>query len=382
MLIIALFAFYVRGAVAEEVALPWDELSFESSDLAAPAFKQLMQEVYAPFGGWESFIEVEREGVRIVKGEDGKTIFVPFSVGPTKSRPVLELDGMRIVLDPGHIGGEWAELEERSFSIEGRGPVKEGELVLATALRMKSRLESLGADVFLTRENSKPVTSSRLDDFLVEATGILIERDDVSVADFEEESLALAARLFYRTAEIKARADLVNNEIKPDLAIALHINAVSWEDPDNPALSDVDNGHILVNGGYLPSELDELDHRFYLLNRLSKGYHDVEIPLAETIAEVMVEYTGLEPYKYGGNNAKLVQGSEYVWARNLLANRLFDCPVVFMEPWIANSKQVFEWALLGDYDGTKLVNGVEKESLPVSYSNFVVEGLVRYCEGR
>ena len=68
-----------------------------------------------------------------------------------------------------------------------------------------------------------------------------------------------------------------------------------------------------------------------------------------------------------------------VWARNLLANRLYECPVVFLEPYVANSKDVFARIRAGDYSGKKEVAGKMRVSLAEEYVDAVIAGLVAHA---
>jgi hypothetical protein len=66
---------------------------------------------------------------------------------------------------------------------------------------------------------------------------------------------------------------------------------------------------------------------------------------------------------------------EGVWARNLLANRIYEAPVVFLEPYIANSEVVYQRIQLGEYSGTKIINGELRSNLILEYAESVVYGL-------
>ena len=59
------------------------------------------------------------------------------------------LAGFHIALDPGHLGGTWAQMEERWFKIDDAPPVQEGDMTLRVARLLAPRLESLGAKVSL-----------------------------------------------------------------------------------------------------------------------------------------------------------------------------------------------------------------------------------------
>ena len=68
----------------------------------------------------------------------------------------------------------------------------------------------------------------------------------------------------------------------------------------------------------------------------------------------------------------------YLYARNLLANRLYKAPVVFLEPYVMNSGPVWRRIQMGDYSGQKLVDGTLRKSLIAEYTAGVAGGLARY----
>ena len=158
--------------------------------------------------------------------------------------------------------------------------MQEGDLTLATAKHLKPLLEKLGAKVTLVRESTHPVTTERTEDFL---------------PDFPNR--AQANKLFYRTSEIRARAALVNNDIKPDLVLCLHYNAEAWTNPINPWASR-NHFHILVNGAYMPGEIALEDQRFEMLRHLYTQSTRRALPLARTISDVFLRETDLIPYHY------------------------------------------------------------------------------------
>ena len=93
----------------------------------------------------------------------------------------------------------------------------------------------------------------------------------------------------------------------------------------------------------------------------------------------MARETGLPPYAYPTTNSTTKVGtSGYVYARNLLATRLYRCPVVYCEPYVMNSKDVFARIQAGDYEGTRNINGVERKSIFREYADSVADGLVEY----
>jgi hypothetical protein len=245
------------------------------------------------------------------------------------------LNGFRIALDPGHLGGTWAKMEERWFKIGKAPPVQEGDLTLRVAQLLKARLESLGAKVTLVREKADPITPYRPSDFdetarkFLERAGITKPRENFDgPADPEKEQTVGWQRelMFYRNSEIRRRASLVNYRLQPDLVLCLHFNAEPWGDPGDPTLVDNNHLHLLVNGAYLPNEVELDDERFEMLEKLLSRSFPEELELAETIAGAMAKATGLPPYHYKTENVTAIGANGYVYARNLMATAALSLP--------------------------------------------------------
>jgi hypothetical protein len=92
----------------------------------------------------------------------------------------------------------------------------------------------------------------------------------------------------------------------------------------------------------------------------------------------MARVTGLPPYQYSSPNAKSVGISGYVWARNLLANRLYECPVIYIEPYVMNSQDFFARIQAGEYAGLRNFGGVMRPNIFEEYAQGVVDGLADY----
>src|SRR5262249_48357423 len=220
-------------------------------------------------------IKEDRGGI-IMNGDGEKFFTLRFAAGdsarklvprlwrPAKSlssaRRDKPLSGLKIALDPGHLGGSWAKMEERWFQVGNSKPVQEGDLTLRVAQLLARRLRDLGAKVSFVRSIDEPTTSKRPDDFRELARKILIKNgvpqphaDVLDSTDPEKEKTIRwqSEILFYRYSEIRRRAALVNFKLHPDLVLCLHFNAEGWGDPSNPMLTDANHLHLLVNGSYL-----------------------------------------------------------------------------------------------------------------------------------
>jgi N-acetylmuramoyl-L-alanine amidase len=382
----------------------WSVLEHYQRTITRDEFAGLIYNVYCTHGFAPDLIEINHDAARILMHRATQKFFtlrfaandaarepVPRLWRPAKAlpppKPDKPLSGLRIALDPGHLGGRWAKMEERWFQVNHSQPVQEGGLTLKVARLLAPRLRKLGAKVTLVRSNDEPITDKRPDDFRELARKILITNgvpqpcpDVLDPSDPEKEKTIRwqSEILFYRYSEIRRRAALVNLRLHPDLVLCLHFNAEDWGDPNNPTLTDVNHLHLLVNGSYLPDELELDDERFEMVRRLLSRVYDEELPMADTIALAMARQTGLRPYEYPTANTTKVGTSGYVYARNLLATRLYRCPVVYCEPYVMNSRDVFARIQAGDYEGARNINGVARKSIFCEYADSVVDGLLEY----
>jgi len=381
----------------------WKALAKFQKTITHDEFEQLLR-VYCPHEANEAFIRVDPDVACILQDRDAQSWFTlrfatsaatrqnfPRTWRPAKSLPRRRkagvLSGIKIALDPGHIGGEWAKMEERWFKSGDAAPVEEGEMTLKVARMVAEKLRGLGARVSFVREKTEPVTPFRPNDFretaraMLKASGTENPPEEFQGPDdpLKEQTVRWHSEiLFYRTSEIRERARRVNQKLRPDLVLCLHFNAEAWGDERNPTLTDKNHLHLLVNGSYSPAEIEFDDERFEMLERLLGRNYDEEIQIADTAATAMAKTTGLPPYQYTTDNATRVGTSGYVYSRNLAATRLFRCPVVYFEPYVMNSTEVFARIQAGDYEGTRAINGVERPSIYREYADGVVEGLVEY----
>lgn len=381
----------------------WQNLQRYQKTIARDEFAQLLQTVYAP-KGTDNLVQVDDRSARIVTDNekhdaltlrfaDQKPRKLPTSYWRTLDRvrgatPQRPLTNLRVALDPGHIGGEWAKMEERWFQVGMAPPVEEGEMTLRVAQLLAKKLKACGADVSFVRNQNRPATPLRPDDLREVARTVLTKagvNDPVeNYTDAADEQKEKSVRwqselLFYRQSEIRYRARRVNEILQPDLVLCLHFNAEAWGDPKNPTLLDKNHFHILVNGSYSPEELAHDDVRYEALRRLLSRVYREELPLADSMAATFARETGLPPYEYTTDTVTKVGSSGYVYARNLLATRLFRCPVIYFEPYVMNSNEVFARVQAGEYEGERDFNGIQRKNIFQEYADGVADGLVEYC---
>ena len=382
----------------------WSELEKYQETMTHDRFVELINHVYCTRGFSPDMIKIDADSATILTDKTTKTLFkLRFARTNADAKPVVNswtatkslppkneaepLSDLRIALDPGHLGGEWAKMEERWFQIGSEEPVREGDMTLLVARLLASRLQALGATVALVRDKAEPVTPNRPDDFkqiardVLRRAGIEKPREDFDgpADSLREQTVRWQSELlFYRNSEIRRRANVVNFRLHPDLALCLHFNAEPWGDPKNPKLVENNHVHLLVNGAYLQAELDYDDERHEMLEKLLSSAFIEESGLAEVLAGSLASTTELPPYHYKTENVTPLGKSGYIYARNLIATRLYRCPTLYLEPYVMNSRDVYQRIQAGDYEGTRKINGVVRPSIYREYVEAVANGLTEY----
>lgn len=186
------------------------------------------------------------------------------------------LAGLRVVIDPGHMGSPFWNDKDGKFVKFGGKTVAEGELTLWTAKLLANELEALGATVLLTRTTTDPVTTYTWDDFNPSAQ--LANYYYKSLDDWMPKYLALSdAELVRRLPsapevvkmkgfsgkvylflqeDMNARAKIVD-AFKPDVFIDLHFDSQKTD----ALQSSRDDVSVYVPGGIRKNETGAINQR-------------------------------------------------------------------------------------------------------------------------
>jgi len=374
----------VASAKLTDLADPpdWSRLNSFQKSISKQEFLRQLNEVYCPRKSWWSpWIEIEENRARIRKkaGSDEwyDLHFLESNETSNLTLSRFQISGSKILIDPGHIGGDFSEMEGRHFAIGDDEPVKEGELALSVALKLKSELEKKGAVVSLSRKVNQPVTQLRPKNFKELAETWFSRMEWLQKLPPEERSKRIQKRqelYFYRVSEIMARSEKIRKS-RPDLVLCIHLNAAPWPDPDNKSLVDRNDYHVLVNGCYMGGEIAYDNQRFEMIWRLLHRWEGTERLIAEHMSQAFSQETRLPAFAYKGPNALKVGKVEGVWARNLLANRIYEAPVIFLEPYIANSEEVYQRIQGVGSDLHDTNEGQSRKSIVQEYVDAVLLGL-------
>jgi len=395
----------------------WSALQGYQQTISRKEFTRLVDQVYSIDGAFWNYADIDDNSVTIFSDTAKKhSLFTlhfaasesaraplpyHYQTTSTSTDPARPLKGIRIALDPGHIGGDWAKLEARYFKLGDDPPVEEAKLNLITCERLAERLEADGADIIWAKHSYEPVTHLRPNDLHREAIAALALPDHtrpksgytpsflfgISLPHFphpgsqeaiEERIDNEAALLFYRVAEIRARGDVVNRQ-HPDLTICVHYNADDWGDPDNPTLTSRSRLVIFTNGAYEKSELAYDDYKYDMLRKLLDRTAVQEERGCALVGQAMLDTLKYPPENYPGTYfAHHVTDVPSVYARDLLANRIYHGPVIYCEGPYMNARDAYYRIIAGDYLGLRTIQGQSVPSIYRDYASAVEKGVLKY----
>jgi N-acetylmuramoyl-L-alanine amidase len=397
----------------------WSTLDAYQRTITRGEFTRLINTIYTPDGAFWDYATIDDDKV-IVYADLAKkeTLFtLHFATSEATEAPLpyvyktkavstdadKPLKGIKIALDPGHIGGDWAKLEARWFQLGDDPPVMEAKLNLITCQILAEKLKSDGAEIIWAKKGDEPTTPLRPDDLHNEAIAALAKTGAAkaaspnytpsflfglrmpggsakhgSTAATEARIDNEAALLFYRVAEIRARGDLVNKQ-HPDLTICVHYNADDWGNPDHPVLTANSRLVIFINGSYEKSELAYDDYKYDLLRKLLDRTAVQEERGCALVGQAMLDTLKYPPESYPGSYfAHRVTDVPSVYSRDLLANRIYHGPVIYCEGPYMNARDAYYRIIAGDYLGTRDIHGQDVPSIYRQYADAVEQGVLKY----
>lgn len=264
-------------------------------------------------------------------------------------KPML---GYRIAIDPGHIAHDLAtgELEMKHLKFErdvvhgvvDSVEIAEGMLTYATAILLKEKLESVGAEVILTRPKGtsafgKTFREWKKEDLKKSADSLL----KIGEIQLSQRNYFLSAkaqdrdifRVLFRDLDLARRAEIINN-YQPDLTVIIHFNVdetnLNWTKPTKK-----DFNMAFVGGAFMKSDLSSPEKRFEFLRLLITD--DLEKSIGLSAATVECFHTKLDVSTAGELDAKYISESclktekAGVYCRNLQLTRYIHSPLVYGE---------------------------------------------------
>lgn len=279
--------------------------------------------------------------------------------------PARPLAGVRVALDPGHMGGDLWDKRTGKYVKDSAGRVvSEGVIALQTALLLREDLRRLGAEVLVTHEELRPVTPIDYASFDLTPYA-RNELSDNAVAPWFRKLLsagtgpALTAAFeksperkklfsssqrqpyFVERADLWARAAMIN-DFKADIVVIIHFDTA--EPPGNPVgvnPAAPNTTKTFVVGSYADADLSSRTTRKYFARHLlDQRSWDLSLKLGRSILGEFRSQLGLKLAAGGGPKTTTVEPG--IFARNLQLPRRLKAPAItYLECLFYNRPQEF-----------------------------------------
>ena len=378
-------AFSRAQAVLLNFGVPTEPESQNQADalhgLQSPEGIRTLLKSLDPSGSFSKFSSLETDGSLINIFQDPASRQTPdFSVRlntsgtapeptPFEQRLILAarnpqtrpLAGLRIALDPGHMGGNiWDERTGKFIHNRAGNIMSEGVIALQTALLLEPMLQELGAEVQLTRRTLDSVSKLPFETYdqtpfakeeLRESVllpwfqnllstgpaGPTLYRAFANNSDFKAIfAESSRTRHFVINADLQARADLIE-QFSPDITLIIHFDTGAW-DTVNPGY---DGTKAYVPGAFSYSEFSSRSDRLqFAQHLLNPTVWESSRMLGRAILNQIRDGLGVPFDRNGGGNALQIEPG--LFARNLNLNRkLVGSAVSYVECFYYNDPREF-----------------------------------------
>jgi N-acetylmuramoyl-L-alanine amidase len=298
-----------------------------------------------------------------------------------KKSSAKQLSGIKIALDPGHMGGKNWDILTGNFVRDSKGnQLSEGLLTLEIALKLEEKLKELGAEVFITRRNIAPVTKEVFEDFVLRPYALNFLRESsldewfLSIIDvnYKEQSDLYTAFLstekfqrifsepmrwqfFMLDEDLNARANAIN-KFTPDITLIIHLDTdVSAINPNDMNSKNSNGTKAFVIGAFNKNEFSSReDRKFFGLHLLDTNAWDDSIKLSRSIISQIHSQMNID-YK-SSSDEKVIYIEPGIYARNLYILRKLKPHVIsYVECLYYNNPS--EFYALTQEDQSIMING-------------------------
>ena len=294
----------------------------------------------------------------------------------TDNSAYLPLKGLRIALDPGHMGSAlWDQRTGKYVHSRDGRVLSEGILNLQTALLLETELQKLGAEVYVTHRTPGAVSTVPYESFSIQKYGrrALLQRsleswfqkllgksisDVALVKSFERDPTVKSifsensrSDYFIRTVDLFARSDNME-QFNPDISLVIHYDAAGTADDPNgvspyPRTRTKVYVYGSVDGSEWASRSDRLDAAKHLLDPVA---WDKSLELSRAVvhnlhSKLKIDY---DDRNAGGGFSRWLEPG--IFSRNLvLSRKLSGRAVTYVECLHYNDKKEFEALSRADY---------------------------------
>ncbi|MGZ3696904.1 MAG: hypothetical protein ACXVCH_02325 [Bdellovibrionota bacterium] len=288
-----------------------------------------------------------------------------------------ELRGLRVALDPGHMGGSVWDHRTGKYASDGHGHiVSEGLINLQVTLLLEQRLKALGADVMITHRELGPVSElpyesydlkpwalislmeSALDPWFTKLLGTAPAGGELYSAfthdrDFQRNfSESQRSTYFILGADLQARVEKID-DFHPDIVLIIHFDTGDRSGTDQPtvALQGFNATKTFVTGGYEAGEfVSRRDRIGFARHFLSASSWNSSLQLSRRVVASLHSHLGL-PLENNGSSANTREVEPGIFARKLYIPARMTAPaaVSYAECLFYDNAEEFRRLLRADH---------------------------------
>jgi len=378
--------------VKDLVSIDKEGISISSGESTKPEIVLNWQEVNMLSPIISTISEAELKKLLIDK-KDSLSYFIKKDSLKERNTPHA-INGMKIAIDPGHIGGAYhmGETESRcmTLAIDSANQIKlvEGNLSFFTALILKHKLDSLGAQVMLTRNDTglsalgitffewkKRIKNKTYLDSLINNN--LISEKGVHLLNTHLADKVLFSEVF-ASVDMAARAKKIN-AFQPDVTVIIHYN-VNEKNTGWNHTTDRDYVMAFVPGCVTAEDMKTLAGRLNFLRLLLSPDIENSVKLSSAVANTISKKLNV-PLAQKSEATYLTErclstSERGVYSRDLALTRLIRGPLVYSEPLYQDNNR--ECILLTAKDDSISGYAISKRIEQVAEAYY--EGILEYIK--
>ena len=309
---------------------------------------------------------------------------LPSSPGKNADKP---LAGIKIAIDPGHFGTNLkdAAAEQKFLKIVDANNdtllIFESVLSFQTAYLAKIKLEAMGAEVFLTRQQANFTSfNCSFDDWMFKykksTLDSLFKTQQINQTKYKQLLTCNNRQFFwdfFRDYELSNRANKINS-FKPDITLIIHYNVNEKNAPWHH-VSDKNFTMAFIPGAFTNKDFDKPDSkvnfaRLLLSNQLNRSQYLSQLTVDYFSTELNIKKANSSDASYLAENC-LSAGGKGVFSRNLYLCRKVNSVMVYGESlYQDNDKEIY--ALIKQ---DLLVDGIKTNARIVQVANCYVNAV-------
>ncbi len=279
-----------------------------------------------------------------------------------KNPAELQLQGLKIALDPGHMGGEFWDLSTGKFVTSGQRKISEGLINLQVCLLLKNELEALGAKVLITHQGLTAVSDLDVKNFDLapfakeeirfhsnESWFLSLLSSAASFQDLPKTLDASSAirdffsehrrgEYFIKRADLEARVKKIA-QFEPDITLYIHHDTAF-----NSGVSDrsPSKTRAFVPGSFQANEVaDRASHRYLVNHWVDQEAWDLSLQMIRQTLQQIHSQMGIPLASTDGNQSVKVEDG--IFSRNLYVPRKLRASVsAYYELFFYDRRQEFE----------------------------------------